>query len=244
LASFSSFPFDLIVKLIEGWYLLNINFSEIWEELKSVLSGKTFDTLLPPIVFAIINAIFGLQIAIIVALGMAALLGIIRLLRKEKWHYALAGFLAVGLAAGLAYLTQSAASYFIPAIISSGILLLGAIISIIIGKPLAAWASHLTRGWPTDWFWREDVKPAYTEVTWMWAFFFGLRLGLQILLFQRGDAGQLAWANTLLGCPVTIIVLVISYIYGIWRLRKLGGPGVDEYEEGKEPPWKGQTRGF
>ena len=223
---------------------MKININEIWEELRSVLSGKTLDTLLPPIIFVVINAIFGLETAVVVALGMAALLGLFRLFRKEKWHYALAGFLAVGFAAGLAYLTQSAASYFIPALISSGILVLGAVISNIIGKPLAAWASHLTRGWPLDWFWREDVKPAYIEVTWMWAFFFALRLGLQIYLFQQGEAAQLAWANTLLGWPVTIVVLVLSYVYGIWRLRKLGGPGVEEYEQGKDPPWNGQTRGF
>lgn len=223
---------------------MNINFSEIWEELKSVLSGKTFDTLLPPIIFVVINEIFGLEAAVIVALSAAALLGLVRLFRKEKWHYALAGFLAVGLAAGLAYLTQNPSLYFLPAIISSGLFVLGAIISNIIGKPLAVWASHLTRGWPLEWFWRDDVKPAYTEVTWMWAFFFALRLSLQIMLFLQGDATQLAWANTLLGWPVTIVVLVISYVYGIWRLRNLSGPGVEEFEEGAKPPWKGQTRGF
>jgi hypothetical protein len=218
--------------------------SEIWEELKSVLSGKTFDTLLPPILFVIINAVFDLQAAVIVALGIAVLLGLLRLVRKQKWQYALAGFLGVGLAAGLALLTQNAASFFIPAIISSSILVFCAIISNILGRPLAAWASHLTRSWPLEWFWREDVKPAYLEVTWMWAFFFGMRLGLQILLFQRGEAAQLAWANTLLGWPVTIVVLVISYIFGIWRLRRLGGPGVEEFAAGKDPPWKGQSRGF
>lgn len=219
-------------------------FNEIWEELKSVLSGKTFDALLPPILFAIANGIFGLQTAVFVALGFAILLGLLRLLRKEKWHYALGGLLAVSLAAGLALLTQNAASYFIPGMISSGLLVLGGVLSVIIGKPLAAWASHLTRGWPLDWFWRKDVKPAYVEVSWMWAVFFAVRLGLQIILFRQGDAAQLAWANTLLGWPVTILVLVLSYIYGIWRLRNLGGPGVDEFQEGKDPPWKGQTRGF
>ncbi len=226
------------------WSLLKINWNEIWEELKSVLSGKTFDTLLPPIVFAIVNMIFGLQVAVITALSMAVLIGVLRLLRKEKWHYSLAGFLAVGLASGLALLTRNATSYFIPAIISSAILVLAAVFSIIIGKPLAAWASHLTRGWPLDWFWREDIKPAYTEVTWVWALFFTIRLGFQVLLFFQGDTGKLAWANTVLGWPVTILVLVISYVYGIWRLRKLGGPGVDEYQEDTKPPWKGQTRGF
>lgn len=218
--------------------------AEVWDELKSVLSGKTVDALLPPILYAVVNAIFGLGTAVITALAAALVLFFYRIIRKQPWTYALGGMLAVALAAGLAWLTQNAASYFIPAMVSSGLLLLAALITLVIGKPLAAWVSHLTRGWPLDWFQREDVRPAYREVTWFWALFFALRLGLQFLLFQRGQASTLAWANTLLGWPVTIIVLVISYVYGLWRLHRLGGPGVDEYVAGKQPPWNGQTKGF
>jgi len=217
---------------------------EIWEELKSVLSGSTIDTLLPPIAFAIVNALFGVDTAVAAAFILAVLLGILRLVRKQPWKYALGGLLAVGLAAGLALLTRSAVSYYIPAIISSALLLLITLVSLLIGKPLAAWASHLSRGWVLDWFWREDIKPAYREVTWIWALFFAMRLIIQIILLQQSGAATLAWASTLLGWPVTIFVLVLSYIYGIWRLRKLGGPGVDEFEEGKGPPWEGQKRGF
>ena len=223
---------------------MKIKWQEIWEELRSVLSGSTIDALLPPILYVVINSIFGLIPGVIAALGLAVLLGVLRLVKRQKWQYALGGVLGVGLAAGLALLTQNAASYFIPAIISSGILLLAALISNLIGKPMAAWVSHLTRGWPLEWFWREDIKAAYRDVTWMWAFFFGLRLTAQILLFRQGEAAGLAWANTILGWPVTIAVLVLSYIYGLWRLRQLGGPGVDEFVEGKNPPWEGQTRGF
>lgn len=223
---------------------LKIKWDEIWDELKSVLSGSTIDALLPPIFYVIINSIFGLIPGVIAALGLAVLLGILRLVKQQKWQYALGGVLGVGLAAGLALLTQNAASYFIPAIISSGILFLIALISNLLRKPMAAWVSHLTRGWPLDWFWRQDIRLAYQEVTWLWAFFFALRLAIQIYLFQRGDTSNLVWANTLLGWPVTIVVLILSYIYGLWRLHKLGGPGVDEFEEGKDPPWEGQTRGF
>jgi ABC-type Co2+ transport system permease subunit len=217
---------------------------EIGEELKSVLSGKTIDALLPPLVFVLVNAIFSLEVAVIAALALALSLAVLRILRKQSWYYALGGFLGVGLAAGLALLTQNASSYFLPAIIGSALLSLAALVSIFIGKPLAAWLSHLTRGWPLDWFWRSDVKPAYTEVTWMWALLIAVRLVIQIVLFQRGDATTLGWANFVLGWPVTIGVLVLSYVYGIWRLRKLGGPGVHEFKEGKDPPWEGQTRGF
>ena len=139
--------------------------SEIWEELKSVLSGKTVDALLPPLVYVVFNAIFGLEIGVIAALGLAVVSGVCRLLKKQDWKYAMGGMLAVLLAVGLAYLTQNAFSYFLPALISGGVLVLLVLVSLVIGRPLAAWISHLTRAWPLDWFWRPDIKPAYREVT-------------------------------------------------------------------------------
>lgn len=217
---------------------------ELLEELKTVVSGKTFDALLPPLVFVIINGLFNLNIAAASALGLAVIICIIRLFRRQAWQYALGGLLGVALASGLAYLTRSAVSYFIPAIISSALLFLLALGSILAKKPLAAWASHLTRGWPLKWFWRKDVKPAYLEVTLFWTALIAIRLIAQVTLYQAGDAARLAWVNTLLGWPVIIVVLTITYIYGIWRLRRLGGPGVDEFNAGKEPPWEGQKRGF
>ncbi len=78
----------------------------------------------------------------------------------------------------------------------------------------------------------------------MWAGFIALRLALQVTLYLNQAAGTLAWVNILLGWPVTIAVLVLSYLYGTWRLQKLGGPGVAEFEQGTPPPWQGQKRGF
>lgn len=217
---------------------------EIGEELKSVLSGRTMDALLPPLVFVIVNGFFSLEVAVISALSLAVLLAGVRIIRRQSWYYALGGLLGVGLAAGLALLTRNAASYFLPTIVGSGLMVLVMLVSLFIGKPLAAWLSHLTRGWPLDWFWRKDVRPAYQEVTWLWALLLAMRLGVQVVLYQRGDAATLGWANILLGWPVTIGVLVVSYIYGIWRLRRLGGPGVHEFRDDTAPPWEGQTRGF
>ncbi len=223
---------------------MGIKRNEIFEELKSVVSGKTFDAILPPLVFVAANSLFGLDAAVITALGLAILLGAARFLRKHTWLYALGGLLGVSIASALAYLTRSAAGYFIPAIASSALLLLLALGSLAAGKPLVAWTSHLTRGWPLEWFWRRDVKPAYREVTLFWSGLILMRLIIQVTLYLSGDPARLAWANTLLGWPVIIVVLVLSYLYGIWRLRRLGGPGVEEFQAGKEPPWQGQTRGF
>lgn len=218
--------------------------TEILEELKGVLGGKTLDALVPSVVFVATNGVWGLNAASLLAVASAVAIGLLRILRKQSVVYAFVGLVGVGIAAGFAYLAGSAVNYFIPKILTSAFMVILALGSLAIGKPLAAWASHLTRGWPIEWFWRKDVKPAYREVTWFWAGLFILRTGIQVLLFMKEDVVQLAWANFILGTPFTISVLIISYVYGIWRLHNLGGPGVEEYAAGKEPPWKGQTRGF
>lgn len=217
---------------------------EILEELRSIFLNKTFDALLPPLIYGVSNSFFGLLPAVIMAVTVALFNFTRRFLKKENWKYSLGGLIGVVFASSLAYLSDNASSYFIPALTSSTIFLLSTIISVLIGKPLAALASHLTRGWPLEWFWRNDIKPAYREVTIFWAIYFAVRLSIQLNFFFSEAVMNLAWVNLILGWPAIAVVLTISYIYGIWRLNNLGGPGVDEFKEGKEPPWDGQKKGF
>ena len=223
---------------------LKSRIKEISEELKLVISGKTFDALLPPLLFAIVNGRYQVTVASILAIALAVLLGIIRLARIQPLRYAVGGLVGVMVASGIAYFSNNAANYYLPRIATSALLVLAALVSLILGKPMAALTSHLTRGWDLDWYWRKDVKPAYQEVTVLWFLSFVMRLALQVILYRRGDVVELAWTNTLLGLPVTIAGLILSYLYGIWRLRNLKGPSVEEHREGKLQPWEGQTRGF
>ena len=78
----------------------------------------------------------------------------------------------------------------------------------------------------------------------MWSAFIAARLMAQYYLYQQGNVSLLGLANIVLGWPVTIFVLVISYLYGIWRLAKLEGPSVEEFLSHQPAPWKGQKRGF
>jgi len=217
---------------------------EVLDELRSVLSGKTVDALFPPLIFVIANGLLGLQAASIIATLTAAGFTLLRLLRKQELKYALGGLAGVLIAVGFAYLSGSAENFFIPKIISSAFMVLLALGSILAGKPLAALMSHLTRGWPMEWFRRKDVKPAYVEVTVIWTLLLAVRLIIQVLLYRGRNLSQIFWVNMLIGTPFTIIVLIFSYLYGIWRLARLEGPGVDEFIEGKPKPWKGQRKGF
>ncbi len=218
--------------------------SEISDELRSVISGKTLDAVFPPLVYALVNSFFSLETAAISAVSVVVLIGIVRIAFKQTFKYAFGGLVAVLIAAAFAYMAGQAANFFLPRIIGSAFLLILTLGSLLAGKPVAALASHLSRGWNLKWYWRPDIKPAYTEVTCLWLLFLLMRLLIQITLFLQADILRLTLVNILLGMPFTIAVLVLSYVYGIWRLKKLGGPGIEEYKQGKEAPWKGQTRGF
>lgn len=163
-------------------------------------------------------------------------MAIFRAFKGQSVLYALLGIGGVAIASGFAIFSDKAASYFLPKVISSGFLFLVSLVSILIGRPLAAILSHISRGWEFDWFMRKDIKPAYREVTIAWAVLFLSRMTIQLILFRRGNLAELGWASILLGFPATLTVLILTLIYGVWRLKKLGGPGIDEFRQGKSPP--------
>ncbi len=220
---------------------------ELWEELKSVFSGrgvKLLDAILPVVIFLAANPRLGIPIALGLSIGTAALFTVFRLIKKDNLGYALGGLGAVLLAAAFALISNSAVGFFLPGLITSGLTVILLLASAVVRRPLAAVTSHLTRSWPLAWYWHPRVRPAYSEVTIFWAAGFGARLGLEYWLFQQGAAGSLGLIRTVLGWPYTILLLIISYLYGLWRLSKLAGPSVEEFQSGKNAPWEGQKRGF
>lgn len=217
---------------------------DIQAELQQFLSGKTIDVLIPPIIYVLLNNFFTLKTAVFFAITVAVIFAIVRLLKKESILYALGGVLSVAFASSFALLSDNATNYFLPKIIGSGFLFILLLLSLLVKRPAAAIMSHLARGWSFEWFMREDIKPAYREVTIVWTLLAFMRMVIQIKLYQRGNVTEIGWASILLGFPATLTVLILTLIYGIWRLKKLGGPGIHEFEAGKEPPWEGQKKGF
>jgi hypothetical protein len=218
---------------------------EVWDEFRTVAgSVGLLDTILPPVLFLVLNGWMGFRAAVLGTLGLAVLIAILRLSRRQSLVYTLPGIASVGLAIALASLLGRAQGYFLPDIVNSGLVICLSLVSLIIRKPMVAWTSFLARRWPLDWYWHERVRPAYSEVTLAWIVFFALRLLWQVMLYRGNNVGQLALVNILSGWPATIILLIISYLYGVWRLARLGGPSVEEFRNHTPPPWQSQRRGF
>lgn len=218
---------------------------ELLEEFRTVV-GKVglLDTILPPILFLVLNGFSGFTAAMIGALGLSLLIAILRLRRGQSLVYALGGLGSVGFAIVLALLLGRSEGFFLPGIVNGGLTVALALVSLLIRKPMVAWTSYLARRWPLDWYWHEQVRPAYTEVTAAWLLYFAVKLFWQVTLFQHNAVNELAFVNTLTGWPATIALLVLSYLYGTWRLARLGGPSVEEFQNGVPAPWSGQKRGF
>jgi len=219
---------------------------ELVEEFRLVFTGRSnlIDSIIPPVIFLIMNALLGFEYAMWSSLAIALLITVFRLSKGQPLRYALGGIGAVVLAILVAQLLGRAEGYFLPGMITGGLTVLGCLVSVIAGRPLVAWTSYVARRWPLDWYWHPKVRPAYNEVTLAWTVFFAIRLGLQWSLFQEQAAGLLGIIQVVTGWPATIALLVVSYLYGTWRLRHLKGPSVEEFRAGAEPPWMGQRRGF
>jgi hypothetical protein len=219
---------------------------ELLDEFRTIVLKKNsfLDAILPPIITILLNSLFSLQAAIWGALILSVLVAGFRLRNKQSLRYAVAGVVSVGLAIGVVWLLGRTDGFFVPSLVSGSLTTLLALLSLVIRKPMVAWTSHLARRWPLEWYWHAQVRPAYSEVTFAWMIFFGLSFFWQVSLFQGHNVNQLTLVNTLTGWPATIVLLILSYLYGTWRLARLGGPNVEEFRNAAPAPWLGQQRGF
>lgn len=218
--------------------------TDILSELKLVLTGKSLDILLPPLIFLGLYNLWSLLAAVIGSLILGIIFLVKRLVNHDNFFYAIGGIIGIIFANISIYINNNASNFFLPDLLSTFSLIILTIGSLIIKKPLAIWVSHITRGWDLNWFYRKDVLPAYREVTIFWLCFFILRFSIEMYLYLNSTLEELVAFNVILGFPVLIGVLTLSYIYGITRLKKLGGPGIDEFMNQVPPPWKGQKKGF
>jgi hypothetical protein len=221
-------------------------YKELLEQLKLVFSRRNpiFDSVIPPLLFMLTNALYGLTSALWVAFGSSLLFILLRLFRHQALKPALLGAGATALAAGLALLLRQAQAFFLPALVNGALTVLVLLLSLVIRRPAVAFTSSLTRRWPLQWYWHERVRPAYSEVTAIWAIYSAAKLALQYHFYQQGQTNALAVFNLISGWPALILLLVLSYLYGLWRLKQLGGPSVEEFKHNTPPPWQGQQRGF
>ena len=162
--------------------------------------------------------------------------------QRQNIKFVIYGFIGSLIALAIARRQGSSSGFFLIGIIRDGAIGIIGILSILIGRPFTIYSSKAFRNWPKEWYFHKKIKPAYTKVAMIWSIYLLLKAGLQIYFYENPEILvliKLATSN-----QTTIILLVVSYIYGQNQLKKLKGPSVEEFNNNSPEPWEGQLKGF
>jgi hypothetical protein len=185
--------------------------------LQAAFGGKAglLDAGLPGVLFVLSYTISGrdLRLALIIALGSAAVLSIVRVVQRNSLQYALSGFIGVGIAAYIASKTGRAEDFYLPGLLYNAGYGLAFVISIALRWPIIGVMLGLITQAGAGW--RKDpiLVRAYTRATWVWFGMFALRLTVQLPLYLIGEDALvvLGFARVALGVPLYLVVLWITY---------------------------------
>jgi hypothetical protein len=175
------------------------------------VSGLIYSSL-PVLAFVPISQFFGLTAAIVAALGVAAVILVWRLIRRESAQPAISGFFGVGVCALIAYVMGESKGYFLLGIWSALVWAAVFALSVLIRRPIVgyvwSWVNSHGHGW------REVRKAvlAFDIATLVWVLVFGSRFVVQQHLYDADQTGWLGVARIAMGWPLTAVAALITYL--------------------------------
>jgi hypothetical protein len=168
------------------------------------------ETAVPAVAFVVTYTVSGsdTNLSAAVAVGLALLLTVARLMRHESPQQALSGLVGVGFAAFIATRSGKAENFFLPGLLLNAVNASALIISILVRWPLIGVIVTKLDG--EDSAWREDPLRlrAFRRATWLWAGLFSARLLVQLPLYLAGAVVALGVARTAMGLPI--------FAFGLW----------------------------
>jgi hypothetical protein len=182
------------------------------------------DTGLGPLAFVIANAVAGLHTAALVAVGVAVLLMIERLLRRRPVVNAVGGLFGTALCALIALRTGKPTGYFVPRMLYQLALAVVFAGSVLIRRPILSYIVATLYRADAGWTDHPAVRRTMNELTLAWALLFGVRAAVYAVLILSGKVGWLAAASIAMGWPAFALFIFGSYRYGPRRIEQLGGP--------------------
>ncbi len=173
------------------------------------------ESTLPAIAFivAVLASGHDTRLAAIVAVGLAIVLALARIVRRQTPIYAISGVLGVAIAGYVASKTGKAEDFFLPGLLLN-IGWAGAYaISIVVRWPLLGVIVNALNG-KTDGSWRDDPQRlrAYSRASWIWVALFLLRIAVQLPLYLAGALVALGTAKVAMGVPLFVVGVWLSWL--------------------------------
>jgi hypothetical protein len=173
------------------------------------------ETSLPALAFVVAYTASGsdTNTAAIVAVGLALVLTVVRLTRRESPRHALSGLIGVAFAAFVATRSGRAENFFLPGLLANAAYAAAFLISIAVRRPLVGIIVGQIDGEGSGW--REDPKRVrcFVRASWLWVGLFLTRLSVQLPLYLAGAVVALGVARTAMGLPLFAVGLWLT-----WRM--------------------------
>ncbi len=172
------------------------------------------ETALPGVAFVVAYTASGsdTNTAAIVAVGLALVLTVARLAKRETPLHALSGLIGVGIAAFIATRSGRAENFFLPGLLMNAAYAAAFLVSIAVKHPLVGLIVANLDGEGSAW--RRDPQRAHAFVlaSWLWAGLFALRLLVQLPLYLTHSVVALGVVKTAMGLPLFVIGIWLTWL--------------------------------
>jgi hypothetical protein len=175
------------------------------------ISGLIYSSL-PVVVFVPVSTTLGLMPAIGAALGVAALILVWRLIRRESVQPAISGFIGVGISALIAYIVGESKGYFLLGIWTSLFWAVVFTLSILLRRPAVGYIWGWVNSHDRDWRGLRKAVLAFDVATFVWVLVFTSRFVVQQHLYDANQTGWLGVARIAMGWPLTAVAALVTYL--------------------------------
>jgi hypothetical protein len=175
------------------------------------ISGIVYSSL-PVLVFVGTSRLLGLAVASGAALGVAALILVWRLVRRESVQPAVSGLIGVGVCVLIAYLMGQSKGYFLLGIWTSLIYAAIFAVSIVIRRPVVGYIWSWLHGHDRGWRAVRRAVYAFDVATFTWVVVFAARFVVQRVLYDTNHEGWLVVARIAMGWPLAAVAALVTFL--------------------------------
>ncbi|MEE1651289.1 DUF3159 domain-containing protein [Brachybacterium sp. J144] len=174
------------------------------------------ESVLPTLVFLVLYLVTrSVMAAALAAVGVVAVLLVVRLVQRQSPATVLGGLLGVALGAVLAIRSGDGTDFYAPGIAINAVSVLVLLVSLLARRPLVGLVVGVLDPRVQDWAEDPDARRVYTRATLLFLGLYVAKLAVQVPLLLTGQVAALGVAKLVMGLPA---FAVIAYL--VWLLHR------------------------
>ncbi len=195
------------------------------EQVSAQLGGVRgmVESSVPVIAFVLVNIVWELRPALLIALATALAIAGFRLSRRQPVRHAVNGLVGIGIGALIAWKTGSPKDFYLPGILLSLGYGLAMIASVALRRPLVGWIwAVVADGGSTRWRERAELRRTFGRLTVLWAATYLVKVAVNFWVYfaaglsEDQKASILGIMRIVLGFPPYALLLALT----VWAVRR------------------------